>query len=78
MENLNEEEKIFLLEEKNALFQIKSGKMKGFLFVAEIDERYIPFSDCLITSTEILDENDIKNNKEMKLVSKVLKNIRTK
>ena len=41
--------------------------MKGFWFFAEIDERYIPFSDCLITSTEILDENDIKNNKEIKL-----------
>ena len=67
MENLNREEKKFLLEEKNALCQIKSGKMKGFGFFAEIDERYIPFSDCLITSTKILDENDIKNKKEIKL-----------
>lgn len=65
MEKLIKIEKQFLLDCKNSLCKIKSGKVKGFGFFTELDEEYIPFSECLMTSTEILDEDYIKNKKEI-------------
>ena len=65
MEKLIKIEKQFLLDCKNSLCKIKSGKVKGFGFFTELDEEYIPFSECLLTSTEILDEDYIKNKKEI-------------
>ena len=72
-EPINKNEIIELFKKEDAMCKIISQKIingilkpiKGTGFFLELDIKDIPFKKCLITNNHILNENDIKINKEI-------------
>ena len=66
---------INLFEKEDKIFKIKFKKiinnkleeMMGTGFFIELNDKDIPFSKCLITNNHVLNENNIKNGKEIKI-----------
>lgn len=73
---MEEDDKENLLEKGNSIVQIKSEKItdekpkiaNGFGFFIEFKDRIIPRKNFLLTSYHLLDEEDIKSKKEIKII----------